>query len=225
MHTTLTSSYPLNPQNLETKSSWIKLLDFGNYPHAQGLQKVDKNACTCLIKTFYSLLNKFKRKFAGLPVYIGHPDDPFFAYQPGHCDKKIYAWVKGLKIDQTSLLIDIQWTEEGSKLIQNKAYQYLSPRWEMEVIGPQTFSPFKLISIGLTNRPNIPSQALCNEKNFNKTQFLSNSLSLRPSHLDTFSDLVKIHIQATGKDYTNAWSYMKKEYPDIYFNSFGTNNL
>jgi hypothetical protein len=43
-------------------------------------------------------------------------------------------------------------------------YKFLSPRWQMHPLGDGTFEPVRLLSVGLTNHPNIPGEAMANAR-------------------------------------------------------------
>jgi hypothetical protein len=229
-HDTLTSCLnPSSQTSLEGQTSLkpIKLFDYGVYPHFQGLQEVSHSACKGLAHTFNSLLNKLKRKFLGVPVYIGHPDDPHFSGQPGHTDTKAYGWVTGLEAKQDGLWIQLSWSKEGAQLLESKHYKFLSPRWEMVKTPKGTYTPIRLISMGLTNQPNIPCEALSNAASLSpgsgfKTYALSNALSFPPSHTPSqdFLALVHAYMKEHNTDYTSAWSHLKHTYPQLYHAHF-----
>ncbi len=131
---------------------WIKLVEFGEYQHSKGLQIVDVNSVEAMVEYFRSLRGKFMRKFIGLPIYIGHPDDPDYNE---FRDKTVYGRIEDMKIENNALWILSRWTEMGKKIFNNKFLRYLSPRWMMKQISDKVFSPIRLISIGLTNHPNL----------------------------------------------------------------------
>lgn len=72
-------------------------------------------------------------------------------------DTQAYGWVKDLKQmsggapEYNGLYAQIEWTEEGKKLVLSKAYRFLSPVFSMDDAG----NPQKLVNIALTNRPNF----------------------------------------------------------------------
>jgi len=53
-----------------------------------------------------------------------------------------------------------RWSEAGTELLNNAFYKYLSPRWAMKPLGDGVYQPVKLLSVGLTNRPNIPGDPI-----------------------------------------------------------------
>jgi hypothetical protein len=143
-------------------SRWLKLADYGDWPHSRGLQRLTQPAAARLAHGFKSLLGRLRRRFTGVPIYIGHPDDPSFASQPGHDDTRAYAWVSNLEARPDGLHLLARWSEPGRDLLRHSFYKFLSPRWEMRPVAPGVFEPTRLLSIGLTNHPNIPGEAVAN---------------------------------------------------------------
>ncbi len=227
--TLTTCFHPSNQGTLQSQTLLkpVKLFDYGVYPHFQGLQEVSHSACKALAHTFNSLFNKLKRKFLGVPLYIGHPDDVHFSGQPGHTDTKAYGWTQSLDAKADGLWIQLNLSKEGAQLVEGKHYKFLSPRWEMVKTAKGTYTPIRLISIGLTNHPNIPCEALSNATPLFhgsglKTYALSNALSFTPSHTPSqdFLALVHHHMKEHNTDYTSAWNHLKHTHPQLYHAHF-----
>lgn len=223
------SQTSLEGQTGQTPLKPIKLFDYGVYPHFQGLQEVSHSACKGLAHTFNSLLNKLKRKFLGVPLYVGHPDDLHFSGQPGHTDTKAYGWVTGLEAKDDGLWVQLSLSKEGAQLVESKHYKFLSPRWEMIKTPKGTYTPIRLISMGLTNQPNIPCEALSNASPLTsgprpafKTYALSNALTLPPRGplREDFLTLVHTYMQEHKTDYTSAWNHLKHTQPHLYHAHF-----
>lgn len=159
---TLGASNSLPSDDTQSPARWLKLADYGDWPHARGLQRLTQPAATRLAHGFKSLLGRLRRRFTGVPIYIGHPDDPSFAGQPGHDDTRAYAWVSNLEARPDGLHLLARWSEPGRELLRHSFYKFLSPRWEMRPVAPGVFEPTRLLSIGLTNHPNIPGEAVAN---------------------------------------------------------------
>ncbi len=143
---------------------WLKLAEYGNWPHPSGLQCFTPDAAGKMVQHFQSLWGRLRRKFGGVPVYVGHPDDPSFAGQSGHDDTRAYAWVTALEARPDGLYMLPQWSEAGNELLDNAFYKFLSPRWQLRSLGNGAFEPVRLLSIGLTNHPNIPGEAIANQQ-------------------------------------------------------------
>lgn len=145
-----------------SSASWLRLAEYGDWPHPRGLQRFTPAAAHTMVRYFKSLRGRLCRKFGGLPVYIGHPDDAHFSGQSGHTDTRAYAWVTDLEARRDGLYGAFKWSTAGEELLGNAFYKFLSPRWAMEPLGKDTFQPVRLLSIGLTNQPNIPGEAIAN---------------------------------------------------------------
>ncbi len=143
---------------------WLKLADYGDWPHPSGLQRFTQPAAENMVRGFQSLWGKLRRRFGGVPLYVGHPDDAAFAGQPGHDDTRAYAWVTSLEARPDGLYILPRWSEPGRELLRHAFYKFLSPRWQLRPLGDGTFEPVRLLSIGLTNHPNIPGEAIANQQ-------------------------------------------------------------
>jgi hypothetical protein len=142
---------------------WIKLTDYGDWPHPSGLQRVSQPAAAAMVTGFQSLWGRLRRKFGGVPMYIGHPDDPAFSGQAGHDDTRAYAWITSLEARDDGFYILPRWSEPGREMLRHAFYKFLSPRWQMRPLGDGAFEPVRLLSVGLTNHPNIPGEAIANQ--------------------------------------------------------------
>jgi hypothetical protein len=142
---------------------WLKLVEYGDHPHRDGIQRVTKESAVEMQRKFRSLRARLARKFGGVPIYIGHPDDERFAHLPGHNDTRSYAWVQDIEAREDGIWILPKWSEDGRKLIENSYFKFLSPRWEMKSEGGALI-PIRLISVGLTNHPNILGDAIANQE-------------------------------------------------------------
>jgi len=143
---------------------WLKLADYGDWPHPSGLQRFTQPAAETMVRGFQSLWGRLRRRFGGVPLYVGHPDDPSFAGQPGHDDTRAYAWVTSLEARPDGLYILPRWSEPGRDLLRHAFYKFLSPRWQLRPLADGAFEPVRLLSIGLTNQPNIPGEAIANQQ-------------------------------------------------------------
>lgn len=149
------------------EGEWIQLSPIGDFPHAKGLQRVDKAAVDAMANQFNSLLARAGRAlFGGVPFYVGHPDVPQLANE--YPDKKAYGWVKALEARADGLYGQVEWSEPGKTMLANKHYKYFSPYWDAKVLGVENkrtvYQPTALLSVGLTNQPNLPVKPLANEK-------------------------------------------------------------
>lgn len=184
---------------------------YGEYPHPLGLQILDRMAATAMSEAFESLISKLRGMAAtkstfrsALPVYIGHPDDPSKAGQ--YLDGAAYAWITLIKPQETGVMFSCEWLADGEELIKSKKYLFFSPHWKMKPIPgrAKAFRPFQLISIGLTNRPNIPvAPNAANEEAGNSANFNSAHLTNSPTKDDMKIKLNPELKKALGLDAAN----------------------
>lgn len=133
------------------------LIPYGDHPHKNGVQRLTRETAETMVSNFNSFLAKLGRLFGGMPVYIGHPDDPAFSNQ--HTDARAYAWIMGMEAREDGLALIPKWSKPGEEIVSNAHYKWFSPRWACREIGRENgraiLAPSRLISVGLTNMPNI----------------------------------------------------------------------
>jgi hypothetical protein len=132
-------------------TEWLKLANFGEYAHPRGVQLLGIQSAETIIDSFSSLRGCLMRKFQGLPIFIGHPDDPEFASK----NSKVYGRIENMKVEDDALWILVKWTDIGQELFKNGILRYLSPRWLTTPTKDGKLFPKRLLSVGLTNHPNI----------------------------------------------------------------------
>ena len=116
------------------------LAPFGEHEHFKGIQLVDEIAADKMIA-------KVRRFFARkIPVYIGHPDEHGENAEP-------LGFVCNLYKAKCGIVAAIEYNNRF--LASNEVFSGLSPRWRMEPLRDGRFRPVQLISVGLTNKPNI----------------------------------------------------------------------
>ncbi len=194
--------------------TWIQISPYGTFDHPMGKQSIspiDAKNCVKKTKTFL-----FRLGFKKIPVYIGHPDDPFFQDSYTHMNKNIYGYVKNIRADDHGLWVQINWTADGSELIDNQCYTYLSPRWKMGKMSyEKAYHPEKLISVGLTTTPNLPVQAI-----YERTPLshLSSQVQKRSEKVAIlqFTQKVQQRMQETGESYPEAWHNVYKNHKIAY---------
>lgn len=116
------------------------LAPFGEHEHFRGTQLVDEIAADKMIANARSF---FPKK---IPVYVGHPDEHGESEKP-------FGFVRNLYKAKCGIVAAIEYSD--SFLASNEVFSGLSPRWRMEPLRDGRFRPVQLISVGLTNNPNI----------------------------------------------------------------------
>jgi hypothetical protein len=138
------------------------VIPYGDFPHKQGLQKFDRVAANEMVATHSGMLNKLmswaRGEKASYPVYVGHPDLP----GSKDADKRAYGWIENMSAEDDGLHLDVKWSDEGRKLVENAHFKFYSPLWWTKKVKGG-IRPVGLKSMGLTNDPNIPVPALANE--------------------------------------------------------------
>ena len=124
------------------------LCPYGEWKHSNGMQYVDRIAAEKMYKNFHSIKNFLRRK---IPIYIGHPDDsPHKRQKP-----KAVGQVREIHLLDGGIAILSEYNEHILKKFRTCPNLALSPRWQMEKLNNGKFRPVKLISVGVTEYPNI----------------------------------------------------------------------
>jgi len=120
------------------------LCPFGEWSHSKGMQVVDEEAARRMKRAAWSPLGQ-------IPVYVGHPDD-------APSTRKISPVGKIKKICRTKdgIAVVAAYSQKAYDDIVSGRLSAMSPRWKMELLGSGKYRPVKLLSVGLTNNPNIP---------------------------------------------------------------------
>ena len=163
------------------QDEWMQIAPLGNHAHAQGLQRVDAVCVAQMANRFNSFRARIGRMFAGVPVFEGHHDSDPEKYPNG----RSFGWVTELQ-DRglEGLWARVKWSDEGRRLVKSGQYKFVSPLWTGREIarenGKIVYRPDQLLSLALTNLPNLPLPPLANEKpNFENMKKLTEILELK----------------------------------------------
>ena len=135
---------------------WFQVSPFGRFPHRVGIQVFDRLAANAIVSRFNSARDRLARLWRGLPVFIGHPDlDP-----KTYPDHRKYGSIQRLEVRDDGLYAQAKWSRAGREIVNDEHFDFPSPLWSMEPVPHETgaFRPVELISVGLTNRPNIANK-------------------------------------------------------------------
>jgi len=171
------------------EEGWYRLAGYRDYPHHLGLQRVDRAAANAIAKDFSSAVERVKRFFGRHrpAIYNGHPDDGTY---PTHDDTTVYGNVDAIDARDDGLYAHIAWANEWDALKADHKWR-LSPRWVMRRLDAagRVLSPIRLVSIGLTETPNLPDAAFANEqitKQMNELlKMILAKLGFAPERIDT----------------------------------------
>ncbi len=126
----------------------VQLSPFGNFPGMRGdervIQRCDRAAFAAVVKNFRP------------EVLV---DFEHHAETGG--DTEAAAWVQCLRVDPVKgLLATFRFTDAGASAVANRRLRFLSPVWELDPAG----RPTRLVSVGLTNKPNLPVRPVLNTR-------------------------------------------------------------
>ena len=121
-----------------------------------GVQVFDRQAANAIVGLFNSARDRLARLWRGLPIFIGHPDLDPKTYQ----DHRKYGSVQRLEVREDGLYAQARWSRAGREIVNDEHFDFPSPLWNMEPVPHEAgaFRPVELISVGLTNRPNIANK-------------------------------------------------------------------
>lgn len=166
------------------------LIPYGQHPNERGLQPFGKAEAERMVAYFKNTWNTIKRAFIGMPILRGHPDmaksvrrelarekdaskraalqSLINTIERRYPDKTVYGTVTELEARDAGLALRCVLTEEGAALVNEGGLHCFSPHWlclagEPGPDGKPTQVPVYLVSIGLTDRPNIAGTSLVNE--------------------------------------------------------------
>ena len=120
------------------------LCPFGEWEHPKGMQVVDEESARRMRRSAgWSAMSP-------IPIYIGHPDDI-----PSKRKPKVVGKIKRICRSHDGIAVVAQYPKKIYKDVISGKFSAMSPRWQMEHIEGEKYRPVKLISVGLTNNPNI----------------------------------------------------------------------
>ena len=121
------------------------LCPYGEWKHSRGMQVVDFESARRMKRSMLIL-----RALGGIPIYIGHPDD----YPDG--EKVPVGKIVGIFSTHDGIAVVARYSDSVCGRILKKEISAMSPRWQMEKLPDGKYRPVRLLSVGLTNNPNIP---------------------------------------------------------------------
>lgn len=136
---------------LSLDSEWLRITPYGDFPNKVGLQRVRREDAQEMVDAFNSVRGKVARLFLGVPIFAGHPD-----MDPDHYeDRRRHGKVTELEAREDGLYGKVALNDLGKTAIDQGHYLYCSPVWNLKRDG-KFVRPKTLLSVGLTNTPNIP---------------------------------------------------------------------
>lgn len=149
------------------EDGWALLAPWGDWPNeirGQGspipvLQRVDRAAGEALVNSLKSLSGRAARFFRSVPIYHGHPDAAGF--EDKYPDKTSRGSVADIELREDGIYMRPALNEAGAALLNGDTRVGPSAYWDaertdVEVGGVPVWRPFRLRSVGLTPRTNLP---------------------------------------------------------------------
>lgn len=123
---------------------WPQTVEDGEGKTREIVQKFDAESCAAVVRNFSK----------ELLVDLDHAS-------VGGGSTRAYAWVTGLRADETLGLVGtFKFTEAGAEAVNGREYRFVSVCWYLDEAG----RPMELDSVALTNRPNLPVRPVLNRK-------------------------------------------------------------
>lgn len=170
-----------------TGDGWARV-PYGEWPHELGLQRFSRAEAEEMVGYFRNTWNRIKRAITGLPIYRGHPDWPDVLRKQREAlaneaerraldlrisemeqrwpDKREYGSIADMEAREDAFYLKPVLTPAGAALVNEGGLKYFSPHWLAKVLGQANgkpiYGPAFLLSIGLTDRPNIAGTSLVN---------------------------------------------------------------
>lgn len=132
---------------------------FGDHRHKKGLQRFDRESA----EEIHASANSLPGRLLGIPIYAGHPDVK--GREDTNPAAPAYGWLDldGIEIENDGVRFRPKWNKRGREAVENAEFRFYSPHWLNRKVG-NVLRPVRLLSFGLTNRPNIPVPALANDE-------------------------------------------------------------
>lgn len=134
---------------------WLQISPYGEFPNRKGKQIVTKARADMMVVAFNSIVSRASRIFMGLPIYVGHPDvDP-----DRWPDDRRIGKITALEARADGLYGKVAWNDLGLRNREQGYHVYPSPAWFFPKNDRGIVEPDELISVGMTNTPQIAESA------------------------------------------------------------------
>jgi len=132
---------------------WAHITPCGEFPHAGAgvVQVIDRAACDAIATDFNG--HKADANFPGVLVDFDH-----FSLDTGQSSEAA-GWITELESRDTGLWARVRWSDAGLAAVQGGRFRLMSPVFPppsaCEDLGGGKIRPRSLVSVALTNEPNI----------------------------------------------------------------------
>ena len=132
---------------------WVQVTPCGEFPHvgAGVTQVIDREACDRIAADFIG--RKSDANFPGVLVDFDH-----FSLDTEKSSEAA-GWISDLESRDTGIWARVRWSDAGLSAVQGGRFRLMSPVFPppsaCEDLGGGTIRPVMLVSVALTNEPNI----------------------------------------------------------------------
>ena len=132
---------------------WAHITPCGEFPHAGAgvVQVIDRAACDRIAAEFNS--RKSDTNFPGVLIDFDH-----FSLDTAQSNEAA-GWITELESRDTGLWVRVRWSDAGLAAVQGGRFRLMSPVFpppsQCEDLGGGKIRPRALVSVALTNEPNI----------------------------------------------------------------------
>ena len=132
---------------------WVQVTPCGEFPHAGAgvVQVIDCAACDRIAAEFN--VRKADANFPGVLVDFDH-----FSLDTEKSSEAA-GWISDLESRDTGLWARVRWSDAGLSAVRGGRFRLMSPVFpppsQCEDLGGSRIRPAKLVSVALTNEPNI----------------------------------------------------------------------
>lgn len=141
----------------KTVDGLVLISPLGEFPHGTGDKTVMQEVTNLSVEF---MAETFKRN-GNRPILIDFDHRSFERED----DTQAAGWIEDLIPQEDGLYARVRWSNAGQKALDGGEYRYLSPVWVTRSGGSRERRiPCELVSVGLTNRPNLPLPALSNSQ-------------------------------------------------------------
>jgi len=187
---------------------WSHITPCGEFPHAGAgiVQVIDRAACDAMAADFNS--RKSDANFPGVLVDFDH-----FSLDTEKSSEAA-GWISDLESRDTGLWARVRWSDAGLAAVQGGRFRLMSPVFPppsaCEDLGGGKIRPVMLVSVALTNEPNIKGgRPIANRKTEARGQ-RSEDGGEAPDNATTNGDVSRKDAKAQSEDLVNRGGGSKK---------------
>lgn len=187
---------------------WIDLLP-------KGTRVTGRDGRTWLNDKQPELIRAFTEGEADLPIDIEHATE--HKARKGEPAPAV-GWIKALRLSEGRIQGQVEWTARGAEAIRNREYRYISPVFHFDKSSGRIL---RLLSVGLTNQPNLKLSALnqsqitnTNTPIMDKEQFIALCRALGLDTENTTPEVAINAAQSLKSDHATALNRAEHPAPD-----------